>query len=117
MRFLQIAKSCKFAGERDRFCEISQNVQKLGFFSKDRWIFEKNLIFEKSSKLASLPKNATGIAWTFKTFNYESLGFLIKNGCLSTKLEFFEIAEGSKVAVECDWNIKISQNFQTLGFF
>ena len=55
MRSFQIAKSCKFAGERDCFCEISQNVQKLGFFSKDRWIFEKNLIFWeiiKASKFA-----------------------------------------------------------------
>ena len=28
-----------------------------------------------------------------------------------------KIAKGSKFAVECDWNRKISQNIQNFGFF
>ena len=32
-------------------------------------------------------------------------------------LNFFKIAKGSKFAVKCDWNSKISQNVQNMGFF
>ena len=32
-------------------------------------------------------------------------------------LIFFKIAKGSKFAVKCDWNSKISQNVQNMGFF
>ena len=39
MNFLQIAKGCKFAGDCDWICKISQNVQILGFFSKERCFF------------------------------------------------------------------------------
>ena len=31
-------------------------------------------------------------------------------------LNFFKIAEDSKFAVKCDWNSKISQNVQKMGF-
>ena len=44
MNILQIAKVCKFAGECDWICKISQNVQNLGFLSKKKMVFsEKNL--------------------------------------------------------------------------
>ena len=43
MNFLQIAKGCKFAGECDWICNISQNVQNLGFFQKKDGFFKKNL--------------------------------------------------------------------------
>ena len=46
---------------------------------------------------------------------------LSKNFPVCTKgginLNFSKIGEGSKFAVECDWNSKISQNVQNLGFF
>ena len=38
------------------------------------------------------------------------MGFSKKN------IEFFKIAEGSKFAVKFDWNGKISQNVQKMGF-
>ena len=41
MNLLQIAKGCKFARECDWICKISQNVQNLGFLSKERWFFQK----------------------------------------------------------------------------
>ena len=31
-------------------------------------------------------------------------------------LNFFKIAKGTKLAIKCDWNSKISQNVQNLGF-
>ena len=37
------------------------------------------------------------------------------DGLLEKKCEFFQIAKGSKFAVECDWNSKISQSIQNLG--
>ena len=43
LNFLQIAKGCKFAGECDWICKISQNVQILGFFQKKDGFFKKNL--------------------------------------------------------------------------
>ena len=92
MRFLQSGKGCNVAGEREWICEISQNVQKLGIFSKDRWIFRKKLWFvEKSSKLANLPKNATGKARILKTFKVKNLGFLIKlDACFKKNLQLFK---------------------------
>ena len=44
MKILQIAKGCKFAGECDWICKISQNVQNLGFLSKERWFFQKKIL-------------------------------------------------------------------------
>ena len=41
MNFLQIPKGCKFAGECDWICKISQNVQILGFFFKRKMVFSK----------------------------------------------------------------------------
>ena len=41
MNFLQIAKGCKFAGDCDWICKISQNVQILGFFQKKDVFFQK----------------------------------------------------------------------------
>ena len=38
------------------------------------------------------------------------MGFLKKS-------ELFQIVKGSKFAVECDWNSKISQSIQNLGSF
>ena len=36
---------------------------------------------------------------------------------LKNNLIFLKIAKYNKFAVECDWNSKISQNVQNLGFF
>ena len=56
MNILQIAKGCKFAGECDWICKISQNVQNLGFLSKERWFFQKKILtvlkMAKGSKFA-----------------------------------------------------------------
>ena len=42
----------------------------------------------------------------------------MKEMCFSKKiLIFLKITKGSKVAVECDWNSKISQNVHILVFF
>ena len=51
-----------------------------------------------------------------KTF--KNWGFFKKNRWVFQKkiLIFFKIAKGSKIAVKCDWNSKISQNVQNLGF-
>ena len=65
MNFLQIAKGCKFAGECDWICKISQNVQILGFFSKERWFFQKEILtvlkMAKGSKFA--------VKWDWKSKN------------------------------------------------
>ena len=37
-------------------------------------------------------------------------------GFSKKKWNFFKIAKGSKFANKCDWNSKISQNVQRLGF-
>ena len=56
MNILQIAKVCKFAGECDWIFKISQNVQNLGFLSKERWFFQKKILtvlkMAKGSKFA-----------------------------------------------------------------
>ena len=31
-------------------------------------------------------------------------------------MNFFKIAKGTKLAIKCNWNSKISQNVQNLGF-
>ena len=72
--------------------------------------------FSKPLKVANLSQNATKIVRFLK--NVQSSIFL-KNILVSRKkiLNFFKIAKGSKFAVKCDWNSKISQNVQNMGFF
>ena len=46
------------------------------------------------------------------------LGFYKKKSAFPKKdLEKFKIAKIGKYVVECDWNSKISQSAQKLGFF
>ena len=66
MNILQIAKVCKFAGECDWICKISQNVQNLGFLSKERWFFQKEIL--TVLKMAQGSKFAVECDWKSKNF-------------------------------------------------
>ena len=117
-----MSKARRIAVECDWNSKSSRNVQswKVSFFNKKQMrLSRKILIFLESLKVAILPENATGIAWIFKTFKVEILGFLFKKkiGLSKKIMNFLQIAEGCKFAGECDWNCNISQNVQNLGFF
>ena len=43
MNFLQIAKGCKFARECDWIGKILKTFEIWGFFSIDKWFFQKKL--------------------------------------------------------------------------
>ena len=79
--------------------------------------WKKILKFSKPLKVANLPQNATELVKFLRTF--KNWAFFKKNRKIFRKkiLIFFKIAKGSKFAVKCDWNSKISQNVQRLGFF
>ena len=66
MNILQIAKGCKFAVECDWICKISQNVQNLGFLSKERWFFQKKIL--TVLKMAKGSKFAVECDWNRKSF-------------------------------------------------
>ena len=64
MNILQIAKVCKFAGECDWICKISQKRSKFGFFIKRKMVFsEKNL---DGLKMAKGSKFAVECDWKSK---------------------------------------------------
>ena len=64
MNFLQIAKGCKFAGECDWICNISRNVQNLGFFIKRKMVFSKKIL--RVLKMAKGSKFARECDWIGK---------------------------------------------------
>ena len=90
--------------------EIVRLLRTLIFFLKTDEFFEKKWIIQKSVKFANLSQNTTKIVKVLKTFKI--LFFLKKklDDFSQKKHEFLKFAKDSKIVVECDWNITISQN-------
>ena len=88
------------------------------FFGKTEiGISKKFWLFLKSLKVAKLHYKATGKGRILKAF--QKLVFYLKKwmGFSGKKYTIFQkIDKGSKFAVECDWNSKISQHVQKLTF-
>ena len=122
LTFWKMSKARRIAVECDWNSKSSRNVQswKVSFFNKKQMrLSRKILIFLESLKVAILPENATGIAWIFKKFKVEILGFLRKKRlvCQKKSWTFYKLVKVASLLENAIEFARYLKTFKNLGFF